>query len=320
MKGFYKGEGGQSFIQRSLLSAINFIPLKTRIWFLEGLGQLLFTTDGQHRRIAERNLALAYGKKTEKERTEIARLVFRNLGRVIAEFPFIPLLNEENVRRYVFYEGAENFHRAREKGKGVLFLTGHFGNWEWMAAAFPLFFRCPCHVIIRPLDNRFLDRIVERLRTCTGNRTVPKEKSMGRILRLLKEGEVVGVLLDQNVSWQEGVFVNFFGERACTNAGLALLALKTGAPVLPIFNIRKADGRYQVVIEPEIPLIRTGDKDLDVEKNTELFTSVIERYVREYPDHWFWLHQRWKTRPWQAKRMKGGNTGTLEEWKTGRME
>jgi KDO2-lipid IV(A) lauroyltransferase len=160
-------------------------------------------------------------------------------------------------------------------------------------------------VIVRPLDSKFLDGLVERLRTFTGNRIVPKEKSMGRILRLLREGEVVGVLLDQNVAWQEGVFVNFLGELACTNAGLALLALKSGAPVIPVFNIRQADGRYRVVMEPEIPIIKTGDKDSDVEKNTALFTSVIERYVREYPDHWFWLHQRWKTRPWQSKRMIG---------------
>jgi len=223
----------------------------------------------------------------------------------MAEFSFTPRLNEENVSQYVFFEGGENFHRAREKGNGILFLTAHFGNWEWMAATFPIWFRCPCHVIVRPLDSRLLDGIVERLRTCTGNRTVPKEKSMGRILRLLRQGELVGVLLDQNVSWQEGVFVNFFGEPACTNTGLALLALKTGASVLPVFNFRQADGRYRVVIGPEIPVIWTGDKDTDVEKNTELFTSVIERYVREYPDYWFWLHQRWKTRPWQAKRTKG---------------
>ena len=305
MKEFFKGEGSQSFIQGLLLSVFNWIPLKVRIWLMEGLGQLLFTIDGRHRRIAQRNLALAFGEKTDGERTRIARSAFRNIGRVMAEFSFTPRLNEGNVAQYVFFEGGENFHRAREKGKGVLFLTAHFGNWEWMAAAFPIWFRCPAHVIVRPLDSRLLDGIVERLRTCTGNRTVPKEKSMGRILRLLRQGELVGVLLDQNVSWQEGVFVNFFGEPACTNAGLALLALKTGASVLPVFNIRQADGRYRAVIGPEVPVIKTGDKDADVEKNTELFTSVIERYVREYPDHWFWLHQRWKTRPWQAKRMKG---------------
>jgi KDO2-lipid IV(A) lauroyltransferase len=305
MKGFFKEEGGQSLVQGFLLSAFNWIPLKVRIWLMVGLSQLLFAIDGRHRRIAERNLALAFGEKTDRERTQIVRSAFRNIGRVMAEFSYVPQLNEENIGRYILVEGQENFHRAREKGKGVLFFTAHFGNWEWMAAAFPIMFRCPCHVIVRPLDNRFLDGIVERLRTCTGNRTVPKEKSMGRLLRILSQGETVGVLLDQNVSWQEGVFVNFFGELACTNAGLALLALKTGASVVPAFNFRQADGRYRMVIGPEIPVIRTGDKDSDVEKNTELFTSVIERYVREYPDHWFWLHQRWKTRPWQAKRMKG---------------
>ena len=306
MKGFFKREGGQSLVQGFLLSAVNWIPLKVRIWLLEGLSQLLFAIDGRHRRIAERNLALAFGKKTDRERTEIARSAFRNMGRVMAEFSFTPRLNEGNVNQYVFFEGGENFHRAREKGKGVLVLTAHFGNWEWMAAAFPILFRCPCHVIVRPLDNRLLDGIVERLRTCTGNRTVPKQKSMGRILRLLREGGVVGILLDQNMAWQEGVFVNFFGELACTNTGMTAVALKTGAPVVPTFNIRQEDGSYRVVFEPEVSLIQTGDKDQDVQKNTELFTGIIERYVRNYPDHWLWMHQRWKTRPWQAKRMKGG--------------
>ncbi len=307
MKGSFKGEGSQSFIQGLIFSAFNLIPLKVRICLMEGMSQLLFMIDGRHRRIAQRNLALAFGEKTDGERTRIARSAFRNIGRVMAEFSSTPRLNQENLARYVIVEGEENFRRAHEKGKGVLFLTAHFGNWEWMAAFFPLFFHRPCHVIVRPLDSRMLDGVVEYLRTCTGNRTVPKERSMGRILRLLRQGEVVGVLLDQNVSWQEGVFVNFFGEPACTNAGLALLALKTGASVIPVFNLRQADGRYRAVIEPEVPVIVTGDKDADVEKNTELFTSVIERYVREYPDHWFWLHQRWKTRPWQAPKRTKGN-------------
>ena len=309
--------GGPSPAQGFLLSVINFIPLKLRIWLLEGLGRILYAIDGRHRRIVGRNLAIAFRDRTDRERTKINRSVFQNLGRVMAEFSFIPRLNEQNLHRYVSVEGEENFRRAHEKGKGVLFLTAHFGNWEWMAAAFPLVFHHPCYVIVRPLDIQFFDGLVERLRTLTGNQTIPKQKSMGRILRLLKEGKVIGVLLDQNVAWQEGVFVNFFGELACTNAGMALLALRSGAPVLPAFNIREKDGRYRVVIEPEVQLIRTGDKDLDVEKNTELFTGVIERYVREYPDHWFWLHQRWKTRPWQAKRKKAG---TRESWNNGMME
>lgn len=293
---------GQSLTaQKFLLPAINLIPLTSRIWFMEKIGRLLYVLDGRHRRIALRNLALAFKDKDLKEREQIARSVFQNLGRVLAEFSFIPRLSGQNVGHYVSVEGLENFKQAREKGRGVIFLTAHFGNWEWMAAAFPVLFGQNCHVIVRPLDNQFMDGIVERLRTWTGNQTIPKQKAMGRIMRLLKNGQAVGILLDQNMAWQEGVFVNFFGELACTNVGLALLALKTGAPVLPIFNIRKDNGRYRVIIEPEVTLIKTGDKDKDVLQNTEIFTSIIERYVVQYPDHWFWLHQRWKTRPWQAK-------------------
>ena len=300
-----KEESGRSRMVGLFLSVINLIPLAGRIFIFERLSQLVYALDDRHRRIAHRNLALAFPEKNPKERKAIARSTFRNLGRVAAEFYFLPRLNEKNVGQYISLEGLENFHRAYDKGKGVLLLGAHFGNWEWMGASIPLQIHHPCHVIFRPLDNHFFDELVERLRIVTGNQTIPKEKAMGHILRLLKRGEVVGILLDQNMSWQEGVFVSFFGELACTNTGMALLALKTGAAVVPAFNIRERDGRYRVIIEPEVPLIRTGDKDLDVLKNTELFTQIIERYIRNYPDHWLWVHQRWKTRPWQAKRVKG---------------
>lgn len=286
------------------LRVLNLVPLRLRMRVFAGLGILLYYLDARHRRIAQRNLALALDHESGMDRARISRAVFKNLGRVLGEFSFTPSLNARNISDYVFLSGLENFQRAYEKGRGVLFLTAHFGNWEWMAAAFPLLVGSKCHVVVRPLDNPFLDGIVERLRRSTGNETIPKQKSMARILRLLRQKEVVGILLDQNMAWQEGVFVEFFGELACTNTGMALLALKTGTPVLPAFNIRQPDGRYRIVIEPEVPLIETGDKDLDVEKNTELFTRIIERHVRAQPDHWLWLHQRWKTRPWQAKRRK----------------
>ncbi len=288
-----------------LLKIINFVPLPMRVGLLERIAMLGYAFDARHRRIALRNLALAFPDKPREELLGIVRSVFRNLGRVLAEIQFIPRLNKDNLAEYITIEGAENFWRAEAKGKGVFFLTAHFGNWEWMAATFPIWSNRVLHVVVRPLDNPLFDRMVERLRTFTGNQTIAKQKAMARILQALKKNEMVGILLDQNMAWQEGVFVDFFGELACTNVGLALAALKTGSPVLPAFNIRQEDGRYRVVIEPELPLIRTGNKELDVAKNTELFTKTIERYVRNYPDHWFWLHQRWKTRPWQAKRLSG---------------
>jgi len=287
------------------LAAMNRIPLRWRIFFFERLARLLYVLDDRHRRIALRNLALAFPEKGEGEWKRIARSAFGNLGRAIAEFTYTPQLREGKLEPFIAFEGLENFSRAQRKGKGVLFLTAHFGNWEWMAAGFPLVSGHPCHVVVRPLDSRFLNDVVERVRTSTGNRTIPKQKAMGHILRLLKEGKTVGILLDQNMAWQEGVFVNFFGEQACTNTGMALLALKTGAAVLPVFNIRARDGLCRAIIEPEISLIRTGNKESDVIRNTQLFTQVIERYIRQYPDHWLWVHERWKTRPWQAKRVKG---------------
>jgi KDO2-lipid IV(A) lauroyltransferase len=297
-------ERSRSYPAGLFLSVINLIPLKWRISLFEGLSRLIYALDDRHRRIALRGLTLAFPEKDLKERNAIARSAFRNLARVAAEFFSLPRLNEKNFTRYITFEGLENFQKAYEKEKGILILTAHFGNWEWMAALFPLQSHHPVHVVVRPLDSRFLDSMVEQLRMRTGNQAIPKQKAMGQILRLLKAGEIVGILLDQNMAWQEGVFVDFFGEKACTNTGMALLALKTGTPVLPAFNIRQKDGRYRVVIEPEIPLVRTGDKERDVTENTQRFTQIIERYVRNYPDQWLWLHQRWKTRPWQAGRAK----------------
>ncbi|NWF55793.1 MAG: lysophospholipid acyltransferase family protein [Syntrophaceae bacterium] len=287
------------------LFGVNSIPLSWRIFFFEGLGRLLYLLDDRHRRIARRNLALAFPHKDNGEKEEIVQKAFRHLARVAAEFSYTPRLNERNIKGHVYFEGMENFYQAQKKGRGVIFLTAHFGNWEWMAAAFPLYSQSPCHVVFRPLDSPFLDKMVDRLRTSTGNGTIPKQRAMGHILRLLKEGKTVGILLDQNMAWQEGVFVDFFGVPACTNTGVALLALKTGAAVLPVFNIREKDGRYRAVIEPEVPLVRTGDKKSDVHQNTQLFTRIIEGYIRNYPDHWLWVHQRWKTRPWQAAQLRG---------------
>jgi KDO2-lipid IV(A) lauroyltransferase len=304
MKG--ETEAQESRSARLFLAAMNRIPLRWRIFLFERFAHLLYILDDRHRRIALRNLTLAFPEKGTEEKKRIARSAFGNMGRVSAEFTYTPRLKEGILESFIYYQGQENFSRAHQKGKGVLFLTAHFGNWEWMAAGFPLAIGQPSHVVFRPLDSRFLDGVVEQVRTSTGNRAVPKQKAMGQILRLLRAGKVVGILLDQNMAWQEGVFVDFFGEQACTNTGMALLALKTGAAVLPVFNLREKDGRYRVIIEPEIPLIRTGNKDSDVIQNTQLFTRVIERYIRDHPDHWLWIHQRWKTRPWQAKPGKVG--------------
>lgn len=298
-------EADPGFWLNLLLALINAVPLAARVRFFRWLGDLAYVLDERHRRIALRNLAVAFPERDEKERRRIGRAAFRHAATVLAEFFFIPKLDARRIGKYVRFEGLEHIRKAEEKGRGILFLTAHFGNWEWMAISFPLLTGNRLGVVYRPIDSAFLDRLVGRLRGWTGNIGIPKQKAMMRILRSLKEGTAVGILLDQNMAWQEGVFVRFFGEWACTNEGLALLALKTGAAVLPAFSVREQDGTYRVVVEPEVELIRSEDKERDVRANTQLFTGVIERYVRRYPEQWLWLHQRWKTRPWQSKRKNG---------------
>lgn len=175
----------------------------------------------------------------------------------------------------------------------------HFGNWELAAIAISLFLK-PVAVIYRHLDNSILDDLVLQVRSATGNSPIPKERAMRQMLRSLKRNEILGILIDQNVAWQEGVFVDFFGRPACTTNGLALLALHTEAPVVPAYIVRLANGKYRMIIQEEVQVIRTGNEDEEILINTQNFTRVIEDTVRMYPDQWLWIHQRWKTKPWQA--------------------
>lgn len=173
-------------------------------------------------------------------------------------------------------------------------VSAHFGNWELQAIAFSLLFR-PLLFLYRPLDNLFLDRLVTSVRSSTGNIPLVKKKAMRQMLRTINANGIVGLLIDQNWSWQEGVFVEFFGRPACTSDGLARLALHTEAPVIPGFMIRLKNGKYRLVIGEAIELVNTGERDKDVLINTQKFTRIVENMIIKYPDQWFWVHQRWKT-------------------------
>ncbi|MFH1351798.1 MAG: lysophospholipid acyltransferase family protein [Pseudomonadota bacterium] len=225
------------------------------------------------------------------------RRVLSHFGQMLFEVPLIMRLDIRNIDKYVVFVNGENLIGALGKGKGAFILTGHFGNWELMAAATALQYG-PGAAVVRPIDFQPLDRLMDELRSRFGTEIIPKKKSMRRVISAIKGNRMVGILLDQNVDWYEGVFVNFFGRWACTNKGLALVALKTGTPVIPVFSVRRRDGRYNIIFENEVQLIETGDKTRDVEENTALFTGIIEKYIKRYPDHWFWFHKRWKTRPY----------------------
>lgn len=248
------------------------------------------------RRVGMRNLKLAFPEKSPRERKRILRGVFTSLGRQAAEVCRFPKYTRENVNKTVVYEGFENFERAVARGKGVLFLTGHLGAWELSAFAHSLY-GYPLNIVMRPLDNPYLDRMARQYRTMHGNTAVDKDFARG-LIAALRAGKTVGVLMDTNMIAGQGVFVDFFGRLASTASGVARVALKTDAAVVPGFTIWDPGlKKYRLRFDPPVKLVRSKDREADVVANTAAFTKIIEDYVCRYPDQWLWVHRRWKTRP-----------------------
>lgn len=285
-----------------ILVAIQAIPTSLRKALFIGLFRIFFHISSRHRLIAAYNLRNAFPEKPTEEILRIARGAYRNLGIVAAEFFDIPRLTASNMGNLIDAQGLEHCRHALSKGRGVLLFSAHFGNWELEAVAISLLIGQPAAVIYRPLDSSLLDGLIFRVRSATGNTPIPKDRAMRPMLRSLQRNEILGILIDQNVACHEGVFVDYFGHPACTTDGLALLALHTEAPVLPAYMARLPDGRYRLVIGPEVEIVRTGNREADVLANTQHFTRIIEMTVRQYPDQWLWVHQRWKTQRCQARK------------------
>jgi Kdo2-lipid IVA lauroyltransferase/acyltransferase len=249
------------------------------------------------RQVGMRNLAIAFPEKSEADRARILRAEFASLGRQLAEVCHFPKYTRHNVEQVVVYDGLENYERAHARGKGVLFLTAHFGGWELSAFTHSLHGHW-MHVVVRAMDNVYLDRLIRRYRTMHGNQIVGKDDFVRGLLAAMKAGEVVGILMDTNMTPPQGIFVDFFGIPACTASGLARIALRTDAAVVPTFTIWDAQlKKYRLRFDPAVELIRTGDIEADIQANTQKFTTIIEEYVRNYPEQWLWVHRRWKTRP-----------------------
>jgi len=265
--------------------------------FAIGIAQVVYVLHFRLRQVGMRNLAMVFPEKSEPERRRILRGVFTSLGRQLSELCQFPKYTPENVDEVVVYDGLENYERAYAQGKGVLFLTAHFGGWELSAFTHSLHGHW-LHIVMRPMDNEYLDRLLQHYRTIHGNKTVNKDDFVRGLLAAMKAGETVGILMDTNMTPPQGIFVDFFGIPACTASGLARIALRTDAAVVPGFTIwDPALQRYRLRFDPALELTRTGHLEADIAANTQRFTKVIEDYVRKYPDQWLWVHRRWKTRP-----------------------
>jgi len=239
------------------------------------------------RRIAIRNLELAGFADPD----QIADGVFLSVGRIMASVAKFPSITRENVHEWIRYDGLENFTAAQAKGKGVLVATAHLGNWELSAFSHALM-SAPMHIVVRPLDNKRFDDWVERRRALSGNHIIHKKDAAREILRALAAGDAVGILIDQNTAPAEGVFIDFFGRKACAGTAFVKFAHHTGATVVPGYALwSEAEKRYILRFDPEIAM---GG---DVQNDTQRVHAALEHVIRKHPDQWLWLHRRWKTRP-----------------------
>jgi Kdo2-lipid IVA lauroyltransferase/acyltransferase len=275
--------------------AVGSLPLWIAYPIGGALGALAFYVDRRHRRVACTNLRLAFGEALPPaEIAAMTRAHFRCLGETFVDFCRLVRLSPERLRQVVEVEGLDVLGGPKAKSQGVLYVTGHFGPWEYLPAISTHITGEPLTIVARPLDNPFLDRFVNAVRRRWGSRVVEKRAAMRDVMEVLRQGGRVGVLIDQHVSQREGVFVKFFGHPACTTPAPALLALRSGAAVVPVVVHRVAPGRFRVLFGKEIHPPRTGRVKEDVTAMTAAMTTALEELIRRQPEQWLWVHRRWK--------------------------
>lgn len=277
--------------------ALGWMPRGLARLFANALARAVYHAMGRLRRVGERNLELALPELSQERRSELLRGVYRHLGWQLVEFCQMPRYTRENTRNHIRTEGLEHFQAAEALGHGVLVLTGHLGAWE-LSSFYHSLMGHPMGMVIRRLDNRRLDEFVNSIRCMHGNQVLHKDDFARGLLHAMHEGGTVGILMDTNMTPPQGEFVKFFGITACTASGLARVALKTGAAVLPGFMLwEPKEKKYVLHFGPQLHFVRNGDAETDVLAATQQCNDVLESWIRRYPDQWLWIHRRWKTRP-----------------------
>jgi KDO2-lipid IV(A) lauroyltransferase len=297
---------------RALLTGLGWLPRRLAVATGRGVGRIAYGLSDRLRRTGFRNLELAFPEMDQRERERILRGCFTNLGRLLGEFSQFPSATPESLRRIVECQGLENLEAAQAFGRGVILFTGHLGAWELSSFALSAF-GYPLSFLVRRIDNPRVEEMIEETRTRFGNRSIDKRAAMRPMMRTLRAGGTLGTLVDLNTQPHEGIFVDFFGIPASTTSGLAALALRTGAAVLPVFvPWDEKQQRFTLRIDPPLSIKPTGDQREDIRQLTSLFTSIVETYVRRYPEQWLWIHKRWNTRPEKDTNFYAKPSSTLE--------
>jgi KDO2-lipid IV(A) lauroyltransferase len=263
------------------------------------IGRAFYVLDRAHRQTARQNVAAAFPARSAREQRAIVRAAFEHFGSLLLELLKFATLTREAMLARVEFEGEDRVRAAFAQGKGVLFVTGHFGFWELQAMVHALRLP-PMAVLARALDNRALNLLLEQIRTKTGNSVIYRAGTIRRVMRTLQAGGGVGILIDQHIQSRDAIQVDFFNRPAATTSVVAALALRTGAPVVPLFALPLGGGRYRMIYEPPVEPPRGDGPDV-IREFTQRCTDVLEMYVRRHPELWLWMHRRWRdTEPEQV--------------------
>jgi KDO2-lipid IV(A) lauroyltransferase len=276
----------------SVIGFVRLLPMRAVLAAGTLLGRAFYAFDAGHRRLAMSNLHAAFPIRSRAECRAVARDMFAHFGRLLTVLLKFSTMGPDQMLRHVDFEGQERVAAAHAQGRGVLLFTGHFGFWEINALVHALVIR-PMAVLARPLDNPLLHNLLESVRTSTGNSVIYRRGAIRRVLRALGDNQAVAVLIDQHMQSADAIYVDFFNRPAATTSALAALALRTGAPVVPVFALPQPRGRFRMVYEHPVEPPRGEDPDA-IREFTQRCTDVLEMYVRRYPELWLWMHRRWR--------------------------
>jgi KDO2-lipid IV(A) lauroyltransferase len=279
----------------AVIGVVRLLPMRGVMFAGALLGRVFHAVDGGHRRLAIDNLRAAFPPRSRRECATVARRMFEHFGQLLMVLLKFSTLSREEMLRYVEFDGEERVRAAHAQGRGVLLFTGHFGFWEINALVHALVLQ-PMAVLARPLDNPLLHDLLERVRMSTGNTVIYRRGAIRRVLRALNANQAVAVLIDLHMQPADAVYVDFFDRPASTTSALAALALKTGAPVIPVFALPLPGGRFRMVYEHPVDPPAADSPDA-LREFTQRCTDVLEMYVRRYPELWLWMHRRWRDVP-----------------------
>jgi KDO2-lipid IV(A) lauroyltransferase len=277
---------------KAVMQVVRVMPMGAVLAAGTLVGRAFHLCDRGHRALALKNLQAAFPLRTEAECRAIARGMFSHFGRLLTVLLKFSTMRPEQMLARVEFDGDERVRAAHGEGRGVLLFTGHFGFWEINALVHALEI-APMAVLARPLDNPLLHALLESVRRRTGNSVIYRRGAIRRVLRALADNQAVALLIDQHIQTADAVYVDFFNRPAATTSALAALALRTGAPVVPVFALPQPGGRFRMVYEHAVPPPNSEEPDA-IRAFTQRCTDVLEMYVRRYPELWLWMHRRWR--------------------------